>query len=102
MIQCLSRVGKGNNVVAVTLLDAKEKKTKTSQEIHNLALNGLLYLDTRTDFWRQQKPMYARKRDQELQKAKLAKKGNTDPVKFTLMKLREIDECELVNVILVG
>lgn len=46
--------------------------------------------------------MYARKRDQELQKAKLAKKGNTDPVKFTLMKLREIDECELVNVILVG
>lgn len=76
------------------ILDAKEKKTKTSQAIHNLALHGLLYLDTRTDFWRQQKPMYARKRDRALQQAKISKKGNADPAKYTLMKLREIDECK--------
>lgn len=38
--------------------------------------------------------MYARKRDRELQQAKLTKKGNADPVKYTLMKLREIDDCE--------
>lgn len=78
-------------------LGAKEKKTKTSEAIHSLAMNGLLYLDTRTDFWRQQKPMYARKRDRELQQAKMAKKGNADPVKFTLMKLREIDDCKYMN-----
>ena len=39
--------------------------------------------------------MYARKRDKDLQQAKLAKKGNADPAKYTLMKLKEIDECEL-------
>lgn len=88
------RIWPWHDFYIVKISDAKEKKTKTSQEIHNLALNGLLYLDTRTDFWRQQKPMYARKRDRELQQAKMAKKGNTDPVKFTLRKLREIDDCE--------
>lgn len=76
-------------------VDAKEKKTKTSKAIHGLALNGLLYLDTRTDFWRQQKPMYARKRDREMQQAQIAKKGNANPGKFTLAKLREIDDCKL-------
>lgn len=71
--------------------DAKKLKTKTSSAIHELALNGLIYLDTRTDFWRQQKPMYARKRDKDLQQAKISKK-TSDPAKYTLKKLREIDE----------
>lgn len=73
------------------ILDAKEKKSQTSKAIHQLALDGLLYLDTRTDFWRQQKPMYARKRDRYMQQARMSKKGN-DPVKFTLKKLKAIDE----------
>lgn len=73
------------------LIDAKERKSQTSKAIHKLALDGLLYLDTRTDFWRQQKPMYARKRDKYLQQNKANKRGN-DPVKFTLQKLKAIDE----------
>jgi len=42
--------------------------------------------------------MYARKRDRELQQAKISKKGNTDPAKVTLMKLKEIDDCKLYRV----
>ena len=42
------------------LADAKSQQEKS---IRDLATEGLDYLDTRTDFWRQQKPMYARKRD---------------------------------------
>ncbi|XP_014665347.1 PREDICTED: tetratricopeptide repeat protein 25-like isoform X2 [Priapulus caudatus] len=38
-------------------------KTETSVKICELINEGLHYLDTRTEFWRQQRPIYARKRD---------------------------------------
>lgn len=38
--------------------------------IHSLILSGLNYLDTRTDFWQQHKPIYARKRDRQLMQDK--------------------------------
>jgi len=31
---------------------------------------ALSYLDSRTEFWRQQKPMYTRKREKEMKKYK--------------------------------
>lgn len=34
--------------------------TKTGDAIYDLANKGLEFLDTRTEFWRQQKPIYAR------------------------------------------
>lgn len=74
--------------------DAKEKRTKAGEAIHKLLLDGLNYLDTRTDFWRQQKPMYARKRDREMQRASFAKRKETDPVKYVLKSLTEIDEAQ--------
>lgn len=40
------------------------------KSIHALVEEGLSYLDSRTEFWRQQKPMYARKREKELKKWK--------------------------------
>ena len=33
-----------------------------STKLYDLIQDGLTYLDTCADFWRQQKPMYARKR----------------------------------------
>ncbi|CAF3582320.1 unnamed protein product [Rotaria sordida] len=36
--------------------------TKTGDAIYQLASDGLDYLDSRTDFWRQQEPLYARSR----------------------------------------
>ena len=35
--------------------------TKSGDAIWGLANNGLDFLDSRTEFWRQQKPIYARK-----------------------------------------
>ncbi len=34
--------------------------TKSGDAIYQLASDGLDYLDSRTDFWRQQEPLYAR------------------------------------------
>merc|ERR1712226_56740 len=41
--------------------------------INELILSGLNYLDTRTDFWQQHKPIYARKRDRMLMQQKWSK-----------------------------
>ena len=38
------------------------------RSIYSTVGSALTYLDARTEFWRQQKPMYARKREKELKK----------------------------------
>ncbi|KAK3082593.1 hypothetical protein FSP39_000037 [Pinctada imbricata] len=53
--------------------------------------DGLDFLDSRADFWRQQKPMYARKRDREKQRQS-AKSRQRDPTDYLLRCLEEIDE----------
>ena len=65
---------------------------------------ALGYLDARTEFWRQQKPMYARKRERELKKYRPAptrprSKGvprptggaGVDHTKYVLKALEDID-----------
>ena len=62
----------------------------------------LEYLDGRVEFWRQQKPMYARKREKELKKIKpeptqpigmslRAQSGPPNHAKYVLKSLEEID-----------
>ena len=65
--------------------------------IHSLILSGLNYLDTRTDFWQQHKPIYARKRDrllmqQKWNQAKNAKGGMTDKTSDVLSVLEKAEE----------
>ena len=57
------------------------------------------YLDTRTEFWQQQKPMYSRKRDKKMRdghgasrESSAASMKNRDPSKWVLKNLEEIDE----------
>ena len=66
-----------------------------STKLYDLIQDGLTYLDTRADFWRQQKPMYARKREQKLRRIKpsLTKPlgaAGKDYTKFVVKSLEEI------------
>ena len=58
-----------------TVLYQQQKLTglelqKKDKSIYNTVEEALSYLDQRTEFWRQQKPMYTRKREKELKKYK--------------------------------
>ena len=68
----------------------------TDRYIKNRAIDGLEYLTTRADFWRQQKPMYARERDRRRQRqqqsAGSSRTGDQDPMQYILQRLEEIDE----------
>lgn len=47
-------------------IESTDVHSDTGKEISRLAEEGLDYLDTRTEFWQQVKPMYARKYEQRL------------------------------------
>lgn len=61
--------------------------------IYELVVGGLNYLDTRQDLWRQQMPMYARKRDAQMFKEKWSSKTEEEPepTAFILKNLEKID-----------
>lgn len=65
-----------------------DTSSKNGQQIYDLACDGLHYLDTRTDFWRQQKPMYSRKREKQDKRGN-KKKGNHE--QHVMSQLERID-----------
>lgn len=73
-----------------------DEENSTAAEVHDIALQGLDYLDIRTDFWQQQKPMYSRKKDRSAKDEEGRRKGSAsgkkDPTSWILKNLEEIDE----------
>ncbi|KAM5273399.1 outer dynein arm-docking complex subunit 4 [Ctenodactylus gundi] len=67
---------------------------KSGLTVEELILTGINYLDTRSDFWRQQKPIYARERDRKLMQEKWVrdrKRSPTQTAHYILKSLEDID-----------
>lgn len=69
------------------------KGSAAGVNIYDLVLSGIQYLDTRTDFWRQQRPLYARNRDRLEMKRKWSSRPDKEPepTAFILKNLEKID-----------
>ncbi|XP_057573229.1 outer dynein arm-docking complex subunit 4 isoform X2 [Hippopotamus amphibius kiboko] len=62
--------------------------------VEDLIITGINYLDTRSDFWRQQKPIYARERDRKLMQEKWLRDRKRRPsqtARYILKSLEDID-----------
>uniref|UniRef100_A0A4W2CE28 Outer dynein arm-docking complex subunit 4 n=1 Tax=Bos indicus x Bos taurus TaxID=30522 RepID=A0A4W2CE28_BOBOX len=62
--------------------------------VEDLIMTGINYLDTRSDFWRQQKPIYARERDRKLMQEKWLRDRKRRPsqtARYILKSLEDID-----------
>lgn len=67
-------------------------QSHSNKPVYDLVQSGLAYLDTRTEFWRQQRPLYARKKDTG-KPAPKKKKGVKQSIgKQVLKQLEEIDQ----------
>lgn len=77
-------------------LTGHTKRNDMSREIKDKVCDGLEYLYARADFWRQQKPMYARKRDKDKQREEWNKsrKGGRGSMEKVLRNLEDIDEAQ--------
>ncbi|KAK2150784.1 hypothetical protein LSH36_389g01003 [Paralvinella palmiformis] len=82
----------GDRVYLENLLKETDQHSPTGQNIYELVHAGLQYLDTRTDFWRQQKPMYARKRDCIIPRHVGARDNKTTANQYIIRELEKIDE----------
>ncbi|EDV21041.1 uncharacterized protein TRIADDRAFT_30804 [Trichoplax adhaerens] len=66
---------------------------KHDQAIYQCIQEGLGYLDSRTEFWRQQKPLYARKKQKKANKDRRSKSPThqSNMTKYIVHTLEEID-----------
>eukprot|EP00842_Homolaphlyctis_polyrhiza_P005083 jgi/Hompol1/5576/HPOL_000428-RA len=67
-------------------MNDKDFSNNPNEDVKNLVDDALKYLETRTDFWRQQKPIYARKKEHS---KILAKAINTRNRQLILAKAEE-------------
>ncbi|XP_073539651.1 outer dynein arm-docking complex subunit 4 isoform X3 [Phyllobates terribilis] len=66
--------------------------TRSGLKLQDLILNAITYLDTRTEFWRQQKPIYARERDRRIMQQKWNRdRSKPDRNQYILKSMEEID-----------
>ncbi len=80
------------------ILLPSDTSTTTGKTILGLVEGGLTYLDTRTDFWRQQNPMYARERESaKLRRPRRRSGGRAQsPYDYVMCELEQIDEGTLM------
>ncbi|XP_031209475.1 tetratricopeptide repeat protein 25 isoform X2 [Mastomys coucha] len=67
---------------------------KSGLTVEDLIITGINYLDTRSNFWRQQKPIYARERDRKLMQEKWLRDRKRSPSQtahYILKSLEDID-----------
>ncbi|XP_051894692.1 outer dynein arm-docking complex subunit 4 [Pristis pectinata] len=76
------------------LLDKELMKTSTESggTIQDLIMSGISFLDTRTEFWRQQKPIFAREREKRLKEQSWkSHRVQTEETVYVLKKMLAID-----------
>uniref|UniRef100_A0A8D2LPD2 Outer dynein arm-docking complex subunit 4 n=1 Tax=Varanus komodoensis TaxID=61221 RepID=A0A8D2LPD2_VARKO len=74
--------------------DLTKSTTKQGVTVGDLIQEGLSYLDTRTDFWQQQKPIYARIRDRKLMLKRWTRDQKRKPsevARYILKSMEDID-----------
>ncbi|XP_075702621.1 outer dynein arm-docking complex subunit 4 isoform X2 [Rhinoderma darwinii] len=66
--------------------------TRSGLKLQDLILNAITYLDTRTEFWRQQKPIYARERDRRIMQQRWNReRSKPSDHRYILKSMEEID-----------
>ncbi|XP_020667341.3 outer dynein arm-docking complex subunit 4 [Pogona vitticeps] len=74
--------------------DLAKSTTKQGISVGDLIQEGLSYLDTRTEFWQQQKPIYARIRDRRLMLKRWTRDQKRKPsevARYILKSMEDID-----------
>ncbi|KAJ8307020.1 hypothetical protein KUTeg_015104 [Tegillarca granosa] len=86
----------GDRTYLERLLKETDPQSDMGKTISNLVAEGLSYLDTRTDFWRQQKPMYARKHERIVQRRRQeSHTGKLSPNDYIIRELERIDDAQV-------
>ncbi|KFQ94550.1 Tetratricopeptide repeat protein 25, partial [Nipponia nippon] len=74
--------------------DLMESSTKQGIKVADLVLSGISYLDARSEFWQQQKPIYARVRERKLRQQRWIRDKKRKPAevgRYIMKSMEDID-----------
>ncbi|NXW59123.1 TTC25 protein, partial [Eurystomus gularis] len=74
--------------------DLMESSTKEGIKVADLVLSGISYLDARSEFWQQQKPIYARVRERKLRQQRWIRGEKQKPAELGRYILRTMEDID--------
>lgn len=103
---CIKKDTGGNQflIIDFLLFSMTDSRTEMGKTVADLVEEGLTYLDTRTDFWRQQKPMYARNKDKCKFKRHSPNIHNSKlpPQDYIIKELEKIEDGNISNYVCIN
>ncbi|XP_064329388.1 outer dynein arm-docking complex subunit 4 isoform X2 [Phalacrocorax carbo] len=79
--------------------DLMASSTKQGTKVADLVLSGISYLDTRGEFWQQQKPIYARVREHKLRQQRWIRDKKQKPAEVARYIVKSMED---INMLLTG
>ncbi|XP_059582927.1 outer dynein arm-docking complex subunit 4 isoform X3 [Alligator mississippiensis] len=76
--------------------DLIRSNTKQGMTVEDLILGGIKYLDTRTEFWQQQKPIYARVRDRKLRQQRWIQDKKRKPSEVARHIVKSMEDIDML------
>ncbi|XP_064030389.1 outer dynein arm-docking complex subunit 4 isoform X2 [Pogoniulus pusillus] len=76
--------------------DLMESSTKQGGKVAELVLGGISYLESRSEFWQQQKPIYARLRERQLRRQSWARGRTRKPAEVGRYLAKTMEDIDML------
>ncbi|XP_021233490.1 tetratricopeptide repeat protein 25 isoform X2 [Numida meleagris] len=76
--------------------DLMKSITRQGIKVEDMVLGGIAYLDTRAEFWRQQKPIYARVRERKLRQQKWVREKKPKPAEVARYIVKSMEDIDML------
>ncbi|XP_003642871.3 outer dynein arm-docking complex subunit 4 [Gallus gallus] len=76
--------------------DLMKSVTKQGMKVEDVVLGGIAYLDTRAEFWQQQKPIYARVRERRLRQQKWVREKKPKPAEVARYIVKSMEDIDML------
>ncbi|KAI6072488.1 Tetratricopeptide repeat protein 25 [Aix galericulata] len=76
--------------------DLMKSSTKQGIKVADMVLSGIAYLDTRTEFWQQQKPIYARVRERKLRQQRWIRDKKRKPAEVARYIVKSMEDIDML------
>ncbi|XP_010175465.1 tetratricopeptide repeat protein 25, partial [Antrostomus carolinensis] len=76
--------------------DLMESSTKQGIKVADLVLGGISYLDRRSEFWQQQKPIYARVRERKLRQQSCVRDKKRKPAEVGRYLVKSMEDIDML------
>ncbi|XP_065605159.1 outer dynein arm-docking complex subunit 4 [Cyrtonyx montezumae] len=76
--------------------DLMKSVTKQGIKVEDMVLSGIAYLDTRAEFWQQQKPIYARVRERELRQQNWTREKKPKPAEMARYIAKSMEDIDML------